>query len=324
MENTSNLPIRSILDEKRAKLKSALKTASGDLQLQQLLDEVDEAVDRLNKGSYGLCKVCHEEIEPDCLIADPLLEYCLEHMTPVQRHALEEDLHLTSKIQKELLPQKKWQEMGWEAEYVYEGLGPVSGDYCDIVSSGGNLFFTIGDVSGKGISASLLMSHLHATFKTLISLDLPLNEILERMSRIFCKSTGPTHFATLVSCKAGQTGEIEICNAGHLPPIIIQGENLNLIEATGIPLGMFCDEHFFIDHVHLKPGDTLFMYTDGLSEARNQSGKEYGLDRLSKILQEHQSLSPGQLISKVLEDLNLFQSGTAKTDDLTLMAVKRL
>src|SRR6267143_331059 len=125
---------------------------------------------------------------------------------------------------------------------LYEGAGPVSGDYCDAVSGdGGSLYFAIGDVSGKGVTASMLMAHLHATLRALVPLNLPLDQLVTRASSLFCESALPSHFATLVLGRAGRSGDVEICNAGHVPPLVARGREVARIASTGIPIGMFCD-----------------------------------------------------------------------------------
>ncbi|UCE19612.1 MAG: SpoIIE family protein phosphatase [Gemmatimonadota bacterium] len=324
MADISNSQIRDQLLDRRSKLEDALVSYPKDSQLLRLLDEVDAAVARVNEGTFGLCEACKEAIEPERLIADPLVHFCLDHMSPDQQRALELDLKMASQIQNELLPKHGFQVAGWETAYYYEGAGPVSGDYCDLLSHGDDLYFTVGDVSGKGVAASMLMAHLHATFRTLVSLELPLDQVMQRASSMFCQSTLSSHFATLVCGKADSSGEVEICNAGHNPPLLIQGTSIEEIHATGLPLGMFCDEQFSANTLRLAPGDTLLLYTDGLSEAQNTSGVEYGTERLFECVRTHRSLAPENLISLCVADLETFRSGGPKTDDLTLMVIKRL
>src|SRR4029453_19192206 len=98
--------------------------------------------------------------------------------------------------------------------------------------------------SGKGVAASMLMAHLHAMFRTLISINLPLEQMVERASRVFCESTLPTQYATLVYGRATTKGEVQICNAGHLPPLLFQQGAVRRIDATGLPVGVFCSESF--------------------------------------------------------------------------------
>ena len=97
------------------------------------------------------------------------------------------------------------------------------------------------------------MSHLSAVLRTLITVDLPLSQLMERASRAFCESTLPAHYATLVCGRASSSGEIEICNAGHPPPLLIHAGEVVRVDATGVPIGLFCSERFSSRTVRLVP-----------------------------------------------------------------------
>lgn len=325
MAATINPVLREQLLDRRYKLEAAIAASGEPPELIHLLQEVDAAMERMDKGTYGLCKSCREPVETERLIADPLVQFCLHHLTPVQQRALEEDLDLAVLIQRELLPKPNLLSEAWEVSYHYEAAGPVSGDYCDVVSQDReDFYFILGDVSGKGIAASMLMTGLHAMFRTLISVGLPLNQLVERASRVFCESTLPTHFATLVCGRADASGEIEICNAGHLPPLLVHEGRATSIAPTGLPLGVFCNEHFSATKVQLAPGDTLFLYTDGLTETQDESDAEYGAERLSRLVCEYHLLPPGMLVGACVEDLTAFRANTPRRDDLTIMAIRRI
>ena len=182
----------------------------------------------------------------------------------------------------------------------------------------------LGDVSGKGVAASLLMTHLHAMFRTLISLNLPLSQMMERASRVFCESTLPTHFATLVCGRATKWGEVEICNAGHLPPALVKGGTVKGLEGTGLPVGIFCDETFSVEKLHLEIGDTLVLYTDGISEAEDSTGNLYGTERLFQTISEYSHREPDLLITDCIRTIRAFRNSTPPRDDLTLMALRRV
>lgn len=316
--------LRKQLSDRRHKLQAAASNVEAAEHLSRLLAEVDAALERANNGTYGLCEVCHEPIEADRLCADPLLRFCLDHLSPAQQRALEHDLELASRIQTGLLPQPDLRVRGWQVAYHYQAAGPVSGDYCDLVNGKDeNLYFLLGDVSGKGVAASLLMSHLHGLFRTLISTALPLRQILEQASRVFCESTLLTHFATLVCGIASASGHIEIGNAGHLPPLRVQGDTVARIDGTSLPLGLFCDEQFTSQELEMERGDSLILYTDGVSEALDASGNEYGIERLMARVREFRELAPSDLIRSLLADLRDLQSGRGAVDDASLMVIRR-
>lgn len=316
--------LREQLIDRRHKLEDAARGFQRPAELTRLLIEVDSALSRMDLGTYGICEVCHDPVESERLIADPLTRVCIDHLTPGQQRALEEDLELASEIQKGLLPPPSQQIDGWEAAYHYQPAGPVSGDYCDLIrGEDQSLHFVLGDVSGKGVAASMLMAHLHAMFRTLTSINLPLEQMVERASRVFCESTLPTQYATLACGRANTSGEVEICNAGHLPPLLIQDGKVTSIAATGLPVGVFCTESFTVNRVHMSKGDTLFLYTDGLSESLDGTGNEYGAERLSQLLIENNHMPVDAIVSLCRRQLFAFAGGKPPADDLTLLAIRR-
>ncbi len=323
--------LRQQLVDRRHRLEQAASAGVESLQVKNLILEVDAALDRMDAGSYGLCEVCHEPVETDRLICDPLTRFCLEHLTPNQQRALESDLGLAATIQQGLLPKPYFRFGGWEAVYHYEPAGIVSGDYCDLVTAAnGDFYFILGDVSGKGVAASMLMVHLQAMFRTLIPMGLPLAELVERASRLFCESTLPTHYATLVCGKAGVSGDVEVCNAGHPAPLLIAEGRVALIDPTSLPVGAFCDEQFATSRFHVEPGQAILLYSDGLSEARDGRGMMYGSDRIRNLVlgqvqpgSSGNAATPKDLIESCLKDLAAFRTGVPMGDDLTIMAVRR-
>src|SRR5881296_734789 len=301
--------LRDQLTERRQKLESAASVVPGDEQVRRLLRDVDAALARMDKGTFGICESCHETIEPDRLVADPLMEYCLDHLTRPQRQALERDLDLAARVLRGLLPPPSQTFPGYEVVRHYEGAGPVSGDYCDAVGAeNGGLYFAIGDVSGKGVAASMLMAHLHASLRALVPLNMPLDQLVARASSLFCESSLPSHFATLVLGRASRAGEVEISNAGHVPPLIARGREIERVAPNGIPIGMFCDARFTVTRLRLSPGDTILLYTDGVNEARNASDQEYGIDRLTGLLARSAMQATPDLIGALLHDLKAFRS----------------
>jgi sigma-B regulation protein RsbU (phosphoserine phosphatase) len=309
----------------RERLEASAKDPANSFQLNGLLREVKTAIERLAQEGYGVCQVCHDLIGQAAMSLDPLAKTCLSCFTPEQLSELEKDLDRAWLIQGELLPKQNLKFNGWEVSYHYEPAGPVSGDYCDLVSmDNGELYFLIGDVSGKGVAASLLMSRLHAIFRSLIRAGLGLSELVERANQLFAESTMRPYYATLVCGKAAQSGEVEICNAGHVAPLLLQDGKVSPIAATGLPIGMFYHERYSSTQVTLGKGDRLLLYTDGLSEARNHHDREYGSERLPACLGECQHLPAVALVKKLLDDVSEFSSVRPRSDDLTVMAIEMM
>jgi phosphoserine phosphatase RsbU/P len=313
--------LRGQLQERKSRLETVLAHAPGDANLESLLREVDSALDRFAVGSYGLCETCHDTVECDRLLADPLLRYCLDHLTALERAALQRDLDLASELQRALLPAPDLTAHGWETSYHYAPLGPVSGDYCDLYSYDGQLFFMLGDVAGKGVAASMRMTQIHALFRSLIGMGLPLADVVVHINRFLCDCGLAGRYATLVCGRARPGGEVELFNAGHLPVIAVERGGVRLLESTGFPLGMFRDASFTSACLQLGAGDLLFLYTDGLSEAAGTDG-EYGVDRLMNLVGRQTSSRAAAVVSACLDDLRRFAGAAPGLDDVTLLALR--
>ncbi len=326
MENIYFTEIRNQLIDRKDRIEKAIQESDQKLHLVNLLQEVDSALERIGTGTYGICEICHEPIEEERLKIDPLTRFCIDHLTSAQKKVFEQDLELAFNIQKALLPKNNITSLGWEIDYKYEPAGLVSGDYCDIledkIDGTQNIFFIIGDVSGKGFASSMLMTHMHAMFHSLLTFNLQVNDLVERANRLFCESTTSSHYATLVCIKADKDGKIEICNAGHFHPLIVRKNHIEKIDSTGFPLGLFCNAQYSVYQTNLLPGDFIFLYTDGLIETRNGE-VEYGIERTIKFIKAYSHLPGAILINNLLEEVNNFSSGSGQADDLTLMIIKK-
>jgi sigma-B regulation protein RsbU (phosphoserine phosphatase) len=326
MKSVDYTDFRRQLKNRRKRLEEVIQHNQENSHLTHLLQEVDSALARMNNKTYGLCEICHDEIEKDRLLADPLTRFCLDHLDPEQQRALEQDLYLASRIQGALLPARDMQLINWNIYYSYLPAGAVSGDYCDLVNlpeKKGDFLFILGDVSGKGFAASMLMTHLQAMFHSLIAFELPVNQLVERANRLFCESTQSSHYATLVSGRASASGEVEITNAGHWPLLLIRKNQTEKIEATGMPIGLFCSGQYFARRVQLEAGDSLLLYTDGLTEALVKE-HEYGVERLIQLAAGMHSLSAKEIVDNCLKDLRRFLNGSTQIDDLSVMSLKWL
>jgi sigma-B regulation protein RsbU (phosphoserine phosphatase) len=316
--------LREQLLDRRNKLEHAAQDPDGFDRLRVLLEEVDSALAKMDNGSYGICESCHDTIERDRLIADPLVRFCLDHLSRREKSALERDLELANRVQRGLLPKGNLDRDGWQICYHYEPAGLVSGDYCDVIDADENgLFFIVGDVSGKGVAASMLMAHLHAMFRTLIPVEPSLPCMLQHASRVFRGSTLPNQYATLVAGRACRDGRIEICNAGHPFPFVVRAGAVEELQTSDLPIGLFGAEEFAVTELSLDRGDGLVIYSDGVSDAMDPSGKEYGANRLRELIVQKQIPDASTLLAACRDDLKDFCQDAAKTDDVTLLVLAR-
>ena len=234
------------------------------------------------------------------------------------------ELELARQVQTSLLPKRDCCLGTWGFAYTYEPAGALSGDYVDLISDGPeDFFFALGDVSGKGIAASMLMSHLHATLRALVSAGMEIEEILKRASGTFCQTSLPAQFATLVLGRADQKGNIELVNAGHTPVLVTEGNAVREIKSENLPLGLFCMTDFEMTRVHVSPGDFLLAYSDGIIESTNPAGEEYGINQLKEYFRKSKSLSPTEVVQSISARIGLFTRDMPLTDDRTILVLGR-
>lgn len=323
MASTEISYLQGELEQRRTRLIDATRDNVADSSLRQLLGSVDAALARIKAGTFGICEQCHESIEADRLLCDPLVRFCLDHLSTDEQRALENDLAMAARIQRALLPRADWSAGGWHARYHYQPANIVSGDYCDLIESNGAFLFLLGDVAGKGVAASMLMSHLHATFRTLASQHLPLQQMMNHANRLFCESTTAGQFATLIVGYASPDGKVEYVSAGHLPLFHLSTSGVLSREATGVPLGMFNNTEFHACELRLAPGDKLLMYTDGLTEMFNSQGDEFGVCGVQSLAKRHAAATPEGVLDACLEEVRRFASSSRQADDLTLLVLHR-
>jgi phosphoserine phosphatase RsbU/P len=324
MEDMNLESIKSQLVERRLRLRSSVGEISDPENLYSLIREVDSALERIDNGTYGLCEVCHDPIEEDRLLVDPLMKVCLDHLSYDQQRALESDIESAVKIQRGLLPQNNITVQGLDFSYSFNPAGPVSGDFVDLIPvNNSSVIFVLGDVSGKGIAASLIMSHLHALIRSLLLFDLPVNEIVQKVNRLFCESTISPNYATLVFGKADPNGDTEICVAGHNPPLLLQKEKVTSLKATGVPVGLFCESKYEVHKFKFNPGDYILLYSDGLTES-SFNEVQYGEDRVKSWLLKAGDQSPKLMIDLLMNDHKSFLKEKQPSDDVTVAAIRKV
>ncbi len=238
---------------------------------------------------------------------------------------IEAQLALAGEVQRGLLPKPYCCIGGWEAAFSYEPAGHISGDYLDLIPDGEDAFyFILGDVSGKGIAASLLMSHLHATVRGLLSSRSTIEEVVRETSRLFCHTSLPAQFATLVLGHASSAGEVRLVNAGHTPVLHAAKEKVSRLASTGVPLGLFCANEFETTHFHVGTTDVLLLYSDGVSETEDGRGAEYGVHQIEIALKKYGSAGPREVLTAINTELQLYAANTALADDRSMLALRYL
>jgi sigma-B regulation protein RsbU (phosphoserine phosphatase) len=201
----------------------------------------------------------------------------------------------------------------------------VGGDYYDFLSLGpGRLGIVLADISGKGIAAALLMANLQANLRSqyAVALEDP-HRLLQSVNRLFYENTPEDRYATLFFADYDDASRrLRYTNCGHNPPLLLRGNGeIERLGATGTVLGLFKNWECAVEEVSLRPGDVLLIYTDGITEAPNLSGEEFGESRLVEILRAHPQLPVQALLSLILAAVQEF-SGASQADDLTLLIAR--
>ena len=173
-----------------------------------------------------------------------------------------------------------------------------------------------------GVAAAMLASNLRAVFRSLIPLGLSVEQFLVRANRLFRESALPSQYATAVFGRASMKGDLELVNVGHLPALLAAKNGVVCFESTCHPLGIFSDNAVRVTKGKMSAGDTLLLYTDGISEAANERDEEYGTDAVVRFLTEHASQRPDRLVKAMQESLKTFCGGAERRDDETMLAIQ--
>jgi len=238
----------------------------------------------------------------------------------------EKELDAARTIQKRLLPEAPPQFDGLDIFGINIPAREVGGDYFDFVPLAGRLVVGLGDVSGKGVPAALLMSHLQASLHARARDTVPPHEIARAMDRLLYAATESGRYATffLASFAGGDSG-LRYCNAGHTPGLLVHAGRLELLESTGAPLGLLPGSEYREDARPFEAGDLLVLYSDGITECLHK-GEFYGDERLHALVTQlsARSLTSEAFGRAILDDVRHFAHGNLESDDVTLVVVRRV
>ena len=240
---------------------------------------------------------------------------------------MQEELRLAYEIQYNLLPGEPPLLAGYDIAGKSIPAKEVGGDYFDFLAVGeNNLAFCLGDVSGKGLPAALLMANLQAAVRSQAMAGTSITSCLERANSLLYRNTSPEKFATLFfGCLDAAGHVLHYCNAGHNHPFLIGKETEPLRLSTGgLALGCFASFPFEESQEPMKPGDMLVIFSDGISEAVNDRDEEFGEERVHDLASANHDASAAELIEKILQDVGRHAAGRAQHDDMTLVVLKRL
>ncbi len=246
-----------------------------------------------------------------------------EHL---EQQSLERELQLAREIQQRFQPTSPPHVEGYELQGISFPSYQIGGDYYDFIRCpDGRLVVALGDVSGKGTSAALLMSSLHAAVHAQVAACRPLGESIRAVNRYLADNTPGNRFVTLFYAELDtETGMLSFINAGHNPPLIAHAAGtVEQLAPGGLPLGIIPDYDYREGRTQLLPGDVLVAYSDGVTETVNPKGEEYGPARLQTVIQQNTDRTASAIRDKIEAALSAFAQGMAAVDDITLLIVKR-
>ena len=251
-----------------------------------------------------------------------------------ERQRLQAELEIAREVQARLFPRELPRLKSLDVLGVCRPAQEVSGDFFDYVElSPTRLALAFGDVSGKGISAALVMASMHSIVRTQLSLlsrgngELTLStaELVARANQQLYAATAADKFATLFfGCYDEQESALVYTNAGHLPPFLIRGGEVRLLDVSGLVAGAFPDAQYESSKIELKAGDLFVAYTDGVTEPENAYEEEFGEQRLIEALLRHADRPIDEIIQAVMQEVIEWTGETTLQDDMTMLVARRL
>ncbi|HEX4495846.1 MAG TPA: SpoIIE family protein phosphatase [Thermoanaerobaculia bacterium] len=254
------------------------------------------------------------------------LENARLHLQALEKERLEREMHLAAEIQRQILPKGVPLVPGYELIGWYRPARQVGGDYYDLFrSADGKVGLVVGDVTGKGMPAALMVSTLHSALRLLLDQTGFVPAMLERLSRHIGESSAANKFITmLVAELSPETGVLHYMNAGHNPGILLHaGGAVEPLSPGGTPLGLIAGARYKSSAVTLGAGDLVCIYSDGITEAAAPDDEEFGMERLIDLLRVGRELPLPELIAAITHAVGEFSQGLPQGDDQTLILLRR-
>jgi sigma-B regulation protein RsbU (phosphoserine phosphatase) len=241
-----------------------------------------------------------------------------------QKDRIEGELRAASQIQQSMLPR---QSMHQDDVDICGSLVPareVGGDLYDYFIRDEKLFFCIGDVSGKGVPAAMLMAVTHGLFRSASAHESNPARIMQYINEVSCQGNDSNMFVTMfIGVLDLPTGHLRYCDAGHDAPFITVDGQWSMTDIIPhLPVGVFDDVKYGVQKTSLQPDSTIFLYTDGLTEAKNEGHEQFGLERTKAVLNTCSDKEPQQVLEMVTEAVGGFVKDAEQSDDLTMLAIR--
>lgn len=241
----------------------------------------------------------------------------------LEKARIEHELKVAAEIQKALLPAGSHSGPFFESAGMSMQARAIGGDFFDMQDMpGGQFGFLCGDVAGKGPAAALLTSKILGIFSAFVSVGDSPEQTVDHINKVLTRRAIDARYATMLYGQLSADGRLAFCNAGHNPPLIFGPDGLRRIESGGMPVGLFEFAPYSVDTVQLKTGDVMVFYSDGVTEAQNVAGEEFGEPRLVEVMEKYHRGSADVLLEQIVNAVKEFAKGAEQYDDVTALVVK--
>ncbi len=241
----------------------------------------------------------------------------------LEKARIEHELKIAAEIQRALLPEGGHSGPFFDAAGMSVQARSIGGDFFDMQdNSDGSFGFLCGDVAGKGPAAALLTSKILGIFSAFAAVGDTPEELVDHINKVLTRRAIDARYATLLYGQLQPNGKLKFCNAGHNPPLIYGAAGMRRIETGGMPVGMFETAPYSGDECELQPGDVFVSYSDGVTEAHNVSGEEFGEARLVTVLERYSRGSAAIILEQIINAVKEFAHGAEQYDDVTALVVK--
>jgi sigma-B regulation protein RsbU (phosphoserine phosphatase) len=243
----------------------------------------------------------------------------------LEKARIEHELKIAAEIQRALLPE------GNHNGPFYEGAGTsvsaraIGGDFYDMIEMpDGSFGFLVGDVAGKGPAAALLTSKILGIFSAFAATNEDPAETMSQLNKVLTRRAIDARYATSMYGKLAANGDVVYCSAGHNPALVLGVDGLRRLEADGMPVGLFDFAPYSSSKLTLRAGDTMVLYSDGVTEAQSVDGSEFGEGRLVDVMKELQGKPAGEVLKQVIDAVMSFARGAEQYDDVTALVIRYL
>jgi serine phosphatase RsbU (regulator of sigma subunit)/pSer/pThr/pTyr-binding forkhead associated (FHA) protein len=296
------------------------------------LDRADMATEAKNIGvlyldsrEKGTILAPHTRSSLDTLATEAgvAIENARLYRETLEKARIEHELKIAAEIQRALLPGGHHDGAYYQASGTSLQARSIGGDFFDFIEQQDGTFgFLVGDVAGKGPAAALLTAKILGIFSAFTSVGDDPAQTVDHINKVLTRRAIDARYATLLYGQLNQAGQLVFCNGGHNPPLIYGRDGLRRLESGGMPVGLFEAAPYAADRVAMQPGDTLVLYSDGVTEAHNVAGEEFGEARMVDVLKRAHQEPAAAILDRLVADVRTFAHGAEQYDDVTAVIVK--